>query len=74
MKWLSAVRHLVTHCTPFRFCIRFILAMAKIFSGLALTPHSETMNPRNIPLGTPKNTFLGIEFDVVHLELRESFF
>ena len=42
--------------------------MAEIFSGLASMPRSETMKPSSMPLGTPKNALLGIEFDAVCLE------
>jgi hypothetical protein len=36
-----------------------MLVMAKIFSGLASMPHSETMKPKSMPQGTPKAHFLG---------------
>ena len=34
-------------------------------------PRSETMKPSNMPLGTPKTHFFGIEFDVVRPEFRK---
>ena len=42
--------------------------MAEIFSGFASMPCSEMMKPSSMPLGTPKNALLGIEFDAVCLE------
>ena len=42
--------------------------MAEIFSGLASMPCSETIKPSSIPLGTPENAFLGVEFDAIHAE------
>ena len=47
--------------------------MAEIFSELASIPHSKTMKPSSMPLGT-ENTFLGIEFDAICLEFHKGLF
>jgi hypothetical protein len=62
MKRLRAARHPMTLCIPFKSLIGPMLVMAAIFSGLALMPCSETMNPRSMPRGTPKTHFLGLSF------------
>jgi hypothetical protein len=51
MKRLRAARHPMTLCTPFKSLMGPMLVMAAIFSGLALIPLSETMNPRSMPRG-----------------------
>ena len=51
-----------------------ILVMAEIFSRLALMPRSETMKPSSMPLGTPKHTLFGIEFDAICPEFRKGLF
>jgi hypothetical protein len=56
MKWLRAARHPMTLCTPFKSLIGPMLVMAAIFSGLALMPRSETMNPRSMPRGLQRHT------------------
>jgi hypothetical protein len=62
MKRLRAARHPMTLCTPFKYLMGPMLVMATIFSRLASMPHSETMNPRSIPRGTPKTHFSGLSF------------
>jgi hypothetical protein len=62
MKRLSAARHPVTLCTPFKSLMGPMLVMAAIFSGLASMPRSETMNPKSMPRGTPKTHFSGLSF------------
>jgi hypothetical protein len=62
MKRLRAARHHMTLCTPFKSLMGPMLVMAAIFSGLALMPLSETMNPRSMPRGTPKTHFSGLSF------------
>jgi hypothetical protein len=62
MKRLRAARHPMTLCTPCKSLMGPMLMMATIFSGLALMPHSETMNPRSMPRGTPKTHFSGLSF------------
>jgi hypothetical protein len=62
MKRLRAARHPMTLCTPFKSLIGPMLVMTAIFSGLASMPHSETMNPRSMPWGTPKTHFSGLSF------------
>jgi hypothetical protein len=62
MKRLRAARHPMTLCTPFKSLMGPMLVMAAIFSGLASMPHSETMNPRSMPRGTPKTHFSGLSF------------
>jgi hypothetical protein len=62
MKRLRAASHPMTLCTPFKSLIGPMLVMAVIFSGLALMPRSETMNPRSMPQGTPKTHFSGLSF------------
>jgi hypothetical protein len=62
MKQLRAARHPITLCTPFKSLMGPMLVMAAIFSGLASMPHSETMNPRSMPWGTPKTHFSGLSF------------
>jgi hypothetical protein len=52
----------MTLCTPFKSLIGSMLVMAAIFSGSASMPHSETMNPRSMPRGTPKTHFSGLSF------------
>ena len=60
MKRLSAARHPMTLCTPFKSLMGPMLVMAAIFSGLASIPRSETMNPKSMPRGTPKTHFSGL--------------
>jgi hypothetical protein len=62
MKRLRAARHPITLCTPFKSLMGPMLVMAAIFSGLASMPHSETMNPRSMPQGTPKTHFSRLSF------------
>jgi len=60
MKRLGEARHPITLCTPFMLWIGLMFVMAETFSGLALIPHSDTMNPRSMPRGTPKTHFSGL--------------
>jgi hypothetical protein len=69
MKRLRDARHPMSFCNPFRFQIGAMLVMAEIFSGLASMPHSETMNPKSMPQGTPKTHFLG--FSLMFFSLRQ---
>ena len=51
-----------------------MLVTAETFSGLALMPHSETMNPKSMPRGTPKTHFLRIKLDALLPEAFEGYF
>jgi len=68
MSRLRDARHPMTLCTPLRLRIGLIFVMAETFSRLALIPHSETMNLRSKPQGTPKTHFSG--FSLIPLALR----
>ena len=72
MNRLRAARHPVIHWTPFTFWIGPIFVMAEILSGLASMSRSETMKPSSMPLGTPENALLGVEFDAIRSEFCKS--
>jgi len=68
MKRLREARHPMTLCTPFRLRTGPMFAMAETFSRLASIPHSDIINPRSMPQGTPKTHFLGLS--LIHFALR----
>jgi hypothetical protein len=74
MKRLRAARHPMTLCMPFKSLMGPMLVMVAIFSGLASMPRSETMNPKSMPRGYPKDTLLGIKLHAFRLETSECHF
>jgi hypothetical protein len=72
MKQLSAAKHPVTRCTPFKFWIGLMLVIAEIFSGLASMPRSETIKPSSPPWNS-KDAFLGVELDIFGSQAFECF-
>jgi hypothetical protein len=64
MKRLSAAKHPVTHCTPFKSWIGPMLVITEIFSRLALMPYSKMIKPSSILLGTLKTLFR-VELDIL---------
>ena len=68
MKRLWEARHPMTLCTPFWLRIGPMFVMAETFSGLASIPHSDTINPRSMPRGTPQMHFS--RFSLILLALR----
>src|SRR3954470_24326324 len=71
---LTAATQPASHCMSFRHVGRFMFKMALIFFGLTSIPRWETINPNNLPAGTPKTHFLGLSVMLYFQSLSKVYF